>query len=92
MGLSMLPLVIKADAVFIRAPGVEEEETLMPGEKSVGALIDGTLGLLNTGVVTLVVLPALALLLYLTGYRVAGPMLALFACGLFLARMFGAPA
>jgi len=89
---SILPLLVSPDAKFIRAPGHEESEGLLPGAKSLTVFLDGTDSLLNTGAVTFVLLPALALLLYMTGYRVAGPMLALFAIGLFLARMFGAPA
>jgi hypothetical protein len=92
MSLSILPLVMAADALFIRAPGHEEENTLYPGERSLAVLVEGTGNLLNSGFVTLLVLPTLAGLLYLSGYRVAGPMLALFAAGLFLARMLGTPA
>ena len=42
--------------------------------------------------VTLVLLPVLAVILYRMGYRVAGPLLALFTLGLFFARMLGVPA
>ncbi len=42
--------------------------------------------------VTLVLLPVLAVILYRMDYRVADPLLDLFTLGLFLARMFGAPA
>lgn len=92
MSLSALSFVVSAEAIFIRAPGHEKDDTLVPGERSFNAIAEGTSGFLNSGMVTLVVLPALAALLYLKGYRVAGPMLGLFAAGLFLARMFGSPA
>lgn len=92
MALSILPFVVAAEAVFIRAPGHEEEETLMPGEQSIAVIVNGAGDLLSSALVSLVLLPVLALGLYFCGYRVAGPMLALFGCGMFLARMFGAPA
>lgn len=92
MSLSILPLVVAAEALFIRAPGQEEQETLSPGEQSFNAISQGADSVLNSGLVTLLLLPTLAGLLYISGYRVAGPMLALFAGGLFLARMFGSPA
>ncbi len=47
---------------------------------------------MELALVTLVLLPVLAVMLYRMGYRVAGPLLGLFTLGLFLARMFGAPA
>lgn len=92
MNLSILPFVVAADALFIRAPGVEEEQAMQPGEQSFNAIVDGVNSLLSSGLVTLVLLPALALLLYFRGYRVAAPMLVLFSAGLFLARMLGATA
>jgi len=93
MVLSFLPLLVDAETKFIRAPGLEEaEEALYPGEKSLTAVVEGTYGYLNSGLVTLVLLPMLAVILYRMGYRVAGPLLGLFTLGLFLARMFGAPA
>lgn len=92
MGLSILPLVVAAEALFVRAPGHEEKATLAPGEKSMAVIAEGTSDFLTSGPVALVLLPALALLLYMSGYRIAGPMLALFAVGLFLARMLGTPA
>ena len=90
MSLSFIPLMILAEAKFIRAPGLEEEE-LGPGVRSFNTIVEGVDGLLNTGAVTLLLLPFLALTLYLSGYRVAGPMVGLFAVGLFTAKMFGAP-
>jgi hypothetical protein len=92
MALSVLPLLVSASEKFIRAPGHENQDALYPGEKTLASLINGSDTLLNTGIVTLVLLPGLALLLYATGYRVAGPLLALFSVGLFLARVFAAPA
>ena len=93
MVLSFLPLLVDAKAKFIRAPGVEEaERTLFPGEQSLAVVVDGAYGYLNSGLVTLFLLPVLAVILYRMGYRVAGPLLALFTLGLFLARMLGAPA
>ncbi len=93
MVLSILPLRVDAETKFIRAPGLEEvEETLFPGEQSLTVVVDGAYGYINSGLVTLVLLPVLAVILYRMGFRVAGPLLALFTLGLFLARMFGAPA
>ncbi len=91
MTLSILPLLIDAEAWFIRAPGLEEaEEVLYPGEKNFTAVVEGAHGYLNSGLITLFLLPVLAAILYRAGYRVAGPLLALFTLGLFLVRMFGA--
>ncbi len=93
MVLSIFPLLVEAETIFIRAPGLEEtEEALFPGEQSLGVVVDGAYGYLNNGLVTLVLLPVLAVILYRMGYRVAGPLLALFTLGLFLARMLGSPA
>ncbi len=93
MVLSFLPLLVDAETKFIRAPGLEEvEETLYPGEQSLAVVVEGAYGYLNSGMVTLVLLPVLAVILYRMGFRVAGPLLALFTLGLFLVRMFGAPA
>jgi hypothetical protein len=93
MALSFLPLLVDAETLFIKAPGLEEaEEVLYPGEQSFTAVVDGTYGHLNNGLVTLVLLPVLAVILYRMGYRIAGPLLALFTLGLFLARMLGSPA
>ncbi len=93
MVASILPLLVDAETKFIRAPGLEEvEEALYPGEKSVTAVVEGTYGYLNSGLVTLVLLPVLAVILYRMGYRVAGPLLGLFTLGMFLARMLGTPA
>lgn len=92
MTLSILPLFVVLEAVFLRAPGHEKDETQFPGERSLYVISEGTGNLLNSGFVTLFLLPALAAILYFIGYRIAGPMLALFAAGLFLARMFGSPA
>ena len=92
MVLSFLPLLVDAETKFIRAPGLEEaEEALYPGEKSLTAVAEGTYGYLNSGLVTLVLLPVLAVILYKMGYRVAGPLLALISLGLFFARMLGTP-
>ena len=55
-------------------------------------MVDGISGYLNSGLVTLVLLPVMAVILYRMGYRLAGPSLGLFTLGLFLARMLGAPA
>ena len=55
-------------------------------------MVDGAFEYLNSGLVTLVLLPVIAVILYQMGYRVAGPLLALFTLGLFLARMLGSPA
>jgi len=93
MALSFLPLLVDAKTRFIRAPGLEEaEETFYPGEQGLAIVVDGAYGYLNSGLVTLVLLPVLAVILYKMGYRVAGPLLALFTLGLFLARVLGAPA
>jgi hypothetical protein len=96
MLLSVFPLLVDAKTKFIRAPGLDEaeeaEQVLYPGEKSLTAVAEGTYGLLNSGLVTLVLFPVLAVILYKMGYRVAGPLLALFSLGLFFVRMFGSPA
>ena len=90
MVLSILPLLVDPKTKFTRAPGHEKpEETLFSGEQSLSVMVDGAYGYLNSGLVTLVLLPVLAVILYQRGYRVAGPLLALFTLGLFLARMFG---
>ena len=90
MVLSILPLLVDAETKFIRAPGFEETE--FAGKQSLTVVLDGAYGYLNSGMVTLVLLPVMAVILYRMGYRVAGPLLALFTVGLFLARMFSAPA
>jgi hypothetical protein len=93
MAISVLPLLIAAENKFIRAPGLEEtDQAMFPGEKSLSIIAEGGYAMLTSGLVTLVLLPFLAVILYRTGYRVAGPLLALFTLGLFLARMFGTPA
>jgi hypothetical protein len=93
MAISVLPLLIAAENKFIRAPGLEEtDQAMFPGEKSLSIIAEGGYEMLTSGLVTLVLLPVLAVILYRTGYRVAGPLLALFTLGLFLARMFGTPA
>ncbi len=93
MVLSFLSLLVDAETLFIRAPGLEEDEkVLFPGEQSLTSVVDGTFGYLNNGLVTLVLLPVLAVILYRMGYRVAGPLLALLTLGLFIARMIGTPA
>ena len=93
MAISVLPLLIAAETKFIRAPGLEEtDQAMFPGEKSLNIVAEGGYELLTSGLVTLVLLPVLAVILYRTGFRVAGPLLALFTLGLFLAQMFGTPA
>lgn len=93
MALSTLPLLVEAEPKFIRAPGLEEtEEVIYPGEQSLSVVVDGAYGYLNSGLVTLALLPVTAVILYRMGYRVAGPLLGLFTLGLFLVRMFGSPA
>ncbi len=93
MVLSNLPLLVDVETKFIRAPGHERtEEALSPGEQSLSVVVEGAYGYLNSGLVTLVLLPVLAVILYRMGYRVADPLLDPFNLGLFLARMFGAPA
>ena len=92
MAMSILPLLVKAETIFKRAPGLEEtEEVLYPGEKSITTMAEGVYEHLNTGLATLVILPVLAAILYRTGYRIAGPILVLLTLGLFLARMIGSP-
>ncbi len=93
MVLSILPLLVDSKTKFIRAPGLEEvEEALYPGEQSLTVVVEGAYGYLNSGLVTLFLLPLLAAILWRMGYRTAGPLLALFTLWLFLARMFGTPA
>ena len=89
----IVQLLINMDEKFVRAPGYERsQDVAMPGEKSLNAVAEGTANLLNTGFVTLLLLPVLAALLYVRGYRLAGPVVGLFALGLFLARILGAQA
>jgi len=93
MALFALPFLVKADALFVRAPGIERTESEMfPGEKSLNVIAEGAYSYLSSGIVTLVLLPVVAVILYRMGYRIAGPLLALFTLGLFLSRMLGAPA
>ena len=93
MVLSILPLLVNVEDKFIRAPGLEENvDVLFLGEKSYNVVVEGFGGYLNSGLVTLVLLPVMSVILYRMGYRLAGPSLGLFTLGLFLARMFGAPA
>ncbi len=92
MSASVMAFLAATEAKFVYAPGVESSDTLFPGEKSLMVISEGTGALLSTGAVTLVLLPAIAALLYVTGHRVAAPIVGLFAVGLFLAQMFGAPA
>ena len=93
MALSILPLLVAVEDKFIRAPGLgETEEVIYPGGQSFTVVVDGAFEYLNSGLVTLVLLPVIAVILYQMGYRVAGPLLALFTLGLFLARMLGSPA
>ena len=93
MTLAALPLLVEADTLFIRAPGIERaEESFFPGEKSLNIVVEGAYTYLSSGLVTLVLLPVMAVILYRMGYRIVGPILALFTLGLFLARMLGAPA
>ena len=89
MAMSFLPLLVDAEEKFIRAPGTEEvEEALFPGEQALTVLVQGSYEYLSSGLVTLIILPVLAAILYRTGFRVAGPLLALFTLGLFISRMF----
>ncbi len=91
MAISILPFVVEVKEKFTPAPGHERpEDTMMPGEKSLTVFFEGVEQLLNSGFVTLLVLPVLAVGLYASGFRVAGPIVGLFALGLFMARMFGA--
>lgn len=93
MPYSIFQFVILMEDKFIPAPGHEREgEYAFAGEKSATVFVEGAASLLNSGAVTLLVLPVLAAVLYAIGYRVAGPLLGLFTLGLFLARMFGAEA
>lgn len=92
MSSSVIGFLAASTARFVPAPGTEEARTLLPGERSLIVIGEGTGALLSSGAVTLVLLPVLAAGLYLAGFRVAGPLVGMFAIGLFLARMFGAPA
>lgn len=86
-----LPLAQHA-AKFVSAPGREGTEAASPaGEAAVRVIWEGAAAYLNSGVMTLLVLPVLAVALYRLGFRIAGPLLALFTLGLFLARMFNPP-
>jgi hypothetical protein len=93
MALSILPMLVELEEKFIRAPGTEEvEEVYYPGERALTALAEGSYEFLSSGLVTLIVLPVLATILYRTGFRVAGPLLALLTLGLFLSRILNTPA
>lgn len=89
MWLPGLTLLAQSDPRFVPAPGHERSE--IPGVTSLNVVWDGAYQYLNSGVMTLLVLPILAVLLYRLGFRVAGPLLGLFVLGLFLAKIFGAP-
>ena len=65
-------------------------EGFYPSQQSLTAVADGAFGYLNDGLVTLVLLPVMAVILYRMGNRLAGQSLGVFALGLFLARMLGA--
>ncbi len=91
MPISILPFVVDMKDKFVPAPGHERpEDTMIPGEKSLTVVFEGMEQLINSGFVTLLVLPVLAVGLYVSGFRVAGPIVGLLALGLFMARMFGA--
>ena len=93
MAMSFLPLVVAAEEKFMRAPGTEEiKEALYPGEQALTVLVQGSYEFLSSGLVTLIILPVLATILYRTGFRIAGPLLALFTLGLFISRIFNTPA
>ena len=93
MAIYILPLLVDPETRFTRAPGTEEvEEALYPGEQSLTALAQASYDFLSSGLVTLVLLPVLAAILYRTGFRIAGPLLALLTLGLFLSRMLSTPA
>lgn len=92
MSSSVIGFLAASSAKFAPAPGTEQAREMFPGEKSLMIITEGTGALLNSGAVTLILLPLVAAGLYLAGYRVAGPLVGVFAIGLFLARMFGAPA
>ena len=93
MVLSILPLLVESATGFIQSPGLEAAgETLLPGGNSVAVVLEGTFGLLDSGLITLALSPVLAVILYRKGYRIAGPLLALFTLGLFFARMLSVPA
>jgi len=93
MVLSALPLLVDSTAGFIQSTGLETAgEALVPGANSVAAMLAGSFGLVNSGLVTLALSPVLAVILYRRGYRVAGPLLAVFSLGLFFARVLSVPA
>lgn len=92
MPLPVLALLAQADPKFVPAPGHEDLAAGIPGAVSMNVIREGSYEYLNNGVMTLLVLPILAVVLYRMGFRVAGPLLGLFVLGLFLARMIGSPA
>ena len=93
MAISILPMLVELEEKFIRAPGTEEvEEVYYPDEQALTALAESSYEFLSSGLVTLIVLPVLATILYRTGFRVAGPLLALLTLGLFLSRILNTPA
>ena len=92
MSLPVLALLAQVEPKFVPAPGHEDPAAGIPGASSMSVIWEGAFQYLNSGVMTLLVLPILAVVLYRMGFRVAGPLLALFVLGLFLARMMGSPA
>ena len=78
--------LIEAAEKFIRAPGRERAEPL-PGEQSLNVIWNGTYDFLSGAEMTLIVLPVTAAILWRFGFRVTGPIVALFALGLFLSRV-----
>lgn len=92
MSLHVLALLAQVDPKFVPAPGHEDPAAGIPGAASMSVIWEGAYEYLNSSVMTLLVLPILAVVLYRMGYRVAGPLLGLFVLGLFLARVIGTPA
>ena len=88
---SVVALLAQVNPKFVPAPG-HEPPAMAPGEMSMMVIWEGTYAYLSTEAMTFLVLPTLAVSLYALGFRVAGPLVGLFAFGLFLARMFDVPA
>ena len=64
MVLSILPLLVDAETKITRAPDHEKtEEALFRGEQSLTVVVEGAYGYLNSGLVTLVLFPVLAVIL-----------------------------
>ena len=87
----LYPLLADSEVEPILAPQHSTDDAGFSGLHSLTVVADGAYTYLSSGLVTLLVLPVLAVALYKLGYRVAGPLIGLVTLGLFLTRIFGSP-